>query len=160
MSRDTEQAVELFSNSEVGAPIPQIAPTIILKSWRDRANTVAYLPGKSGRQVEALRRVVSQLPLPASGEIELPSRDGTIKMYPCEDICRRQLSVSSLVVRNSQKMWCAPEHVLHWSRTNDDGFLAKYLHANVKLFGELLVNIQTDMRAVDLLKVAATYGRN
>jgi len=163
MTGSAEQELRLGFDDEDSQPeiaTQHGALRIATKKWRDRSNTFAYLPGKGSLQVEALRRVVGQLPKKSSDTLELQAGDGTVKKYPPDEVCGRQLGSSSIAYRDKNGEWRAADEILDWFRTGDDLLLAQYIHANVKLFGELLPHIKADLQTSDLLAVAASYGLN
>lgn len=133
-------------------------PNIDIKPWRDRSNTIGILPGKNNEQAEALRRTVSQLPLPANGQVNLVSAQGMPKVVSCESLFGKQLSRGALVTRDANSEWVPTTAVLHWTRSSDNMFLARYFHAKIKFFGELLAQINDDTRTADLLQLAERYG--
>ncbi|MGW5649043.1 hypothetical protein ACWEV3_05105 [Saccharopolyspora sp. NPDC003752] len=138
-----------------GAP-----PDIEMKPWRERSNTIGILPGKANEQTEPLRRVISQLPLPSGSRIELLSAQGEPKSLACDSLCRNQLTRGALVMRGADFEWVATNAARHWFESDDSAFLARHLHANVKLFGELLAAVDDETRTADLLQLAGGYGLN
>ncbi|MCK9899096.1 restriction endonuclease [Frankia sp. Cpl3] len=148
-----DEAASQPEGSKATAP-----PLITVKKWRDRSNAFAYIPGKSNLQIEALRSIVGQLPKRPTEYFDLISGDGSAKRYPCDDICARQLNASSLVYRDEKGCWRPSDPTAYWYRTADDLYLARYIHANVKLFGELLPHIQAEVQPADLRDVARSFG--
>lgn len=135
-------------------PVP---PAITQRAWRDRSNSLAYLPGKSADQVNTLREVVAQLPVPAHGTVSLSSAAGAKVELPADAIFAAQLSGSGLAYRG-ESGWTAPIEVMHWATSGDDDYLTHYIHANVKFFGEMLQSIDETTRTNDLLNTASDYG--
>src|SRR4051812_44441688 len=71
---------------------PTTPPGITQRPWRDRSNALAYLPGKSAHQVDALRRVITQMPVATDGTVKLVSAAGVETDYPADAIFAKQLS--------------------------------------------------------------------
>lgn len=134
------------------------SPNIVLKPWRERSNTAGLLPGKGNEQLQALRTAAMQLPLPVNGSVNLLSAKGSQRSYSCEAIFLQQLSRNALVLRTENSEWIATDALNYWLRTEDDLHLAKYLHANIKFFGELLALVGRETRTSDLLNSAKQFG--
>jgi hypothetical protein len=134
------------------------SPPIAQRAWRDRVNPMAILPGKTTRQADALRHALAQLPVGTSGTVTLFTAVGDERSYSAEEIFTQQLSGNRLVVRDANSRWTAPDEVLFWQAVGDNDYLARYLHANVKFFGELLQRIDEKTRTADLLSAAGEYG--
>ncbi|WP_409461964.1 hypothetical protein [Amycolatopsis sp. GA6-003] len=66
-----------------------------LKDWPTRSNTLGFLPGRSSAQVETLRKVLEQLPLAPSDEIEVTYTRAGHRRIPCERLMMSQLSRGS-----------------------------------------------------------------
>src|SRR6185312_11165353 len=72
-----------------------------------------------------------------------------------------QLSASALVERGPDDSWRATKGAEEWLANKDNFFLAGYLHANIKFFGEVLEAIGPDTTQADLLEIAkVSYALN
>ena len=77
---------------------------------------------------------------------------------PVDDLCGRQLSNGALVKRNADGVWVATEAAAQWLETSDDMALAEHLHNNVKLFGELLSEVEGVRTKDDALRIAHAFS--
>jgi hypothetical protein len=129
------------------------------RPWRDRANTIGYLPGSMAGQTDFLREVLTQLPCDGKSVLVWKKPDGKESSAVCEELCLRQLSTAGLAERAANNCWTPTKASLQWLKNDDAEFLAAYLHSNVKFFGELLASIGPDTNQADLLRIAQTsYG--
>lgn len=133
-------------------------PEVVKKSWRDRSNTIGVIPGKLDDQANSLRRVVEQLPLASGEDIRLTFVGGEVRLVRCDDFLSRQLTRGAIVVRSTKDIWDASPATRHWFDTGDDIFFACHLHANVKLFGELLAHVSDQSDSNAFLKLAQRYN--
>ncbi|MGW0966299.1 hypothetical protein [Streptomyces sp. NPDC002516] len=130
-----------------------------VKPWRDRSNTIGYITGGMGAQVELLRQVLVQLPADSKATLNWETPEGKAVSVLCSDLCVAQLSSAGLVERSGKSTWVLSEYAQQWLDSEDDSFLAMKLHENVKFFGELLAAIGDNTKHADLLKVAQSeYG--
>lgn len=83
-------------------------PSFELKPWRDRSNTIGILPGRGTEQIDALRLVVRQLPLPVTGHVKMVSAEGAPKTVSCDSLFGKQLSRSALVIRGANRNGLRP----------------------------------------------------
>ncbi|MFJ8967041.1 restriction endonuclease [Lentzea sp. NPDC102401] len=116
------------------------------------------IPGKSDDQANSLRRVVEQLPLTSGQDVTLTFMGGEVRSVPCDVFFTRQLTRGGMVVRSSADTWDASPATRFWFETGDDIFFARHLHANVKLFGELLEHIRREPDDNDFLKLAQRFN--
>jgi hypothetical protein len=129
-----------------------------VRPWADRSNTIGFIPGKKENHLETLRHILSHLPAPPGSTIPVTMASGAEVEVPVEDLFGKQLSRGALVRRDPTGNWLAADVVAHWLRTSDNNLLAEYLHANVKLFGELLAELDGMQSKDDLLQIANKYG--
>ncbi|MEU5260353.1 restriction endonuclease [Amycolatopsis sp. NPDC021455] len=133
-------------------------PEIVQKPWRDRSNTLGVIPGKSDGQANSLRGVVEQLPLAGGQDVQLTFLGGEVRSVRCDEFFNRQLTRGAIVVRSAKDKWDASPATRYWFDTGDDIFFAKHLHANVKLFGELLAHIRDQPDDYRPLELAQRYN--
>ncbi|MGI5500842.1 restriction endonuclease [Lentzea sp. CA-135723] len=133
-------------------------PDVVQNSWRDRSNTVGVIPGRSDDQANSLRRIIEQLPLVSGQNVTLTFNGGEVRSVVCDEFFTRQLTRGGIVVRSGKSVWDASPAVRHWFESGDDTFFARHLHANVKLFGELLAHINDQPEDGDFLKLAQRFS--
>jgi hypothetical protein len=145
---------ETSSESGIAAAAEGSTP---LKPWRDRANTIGYLPGSMAGQTAILREVLAQLPCHGKSKLVWIRPNGEEASAVCEELCLRQLSTAGLAERAANNCWAPSKAALEWLKNDDAEFLATYLHGNVKFFGELLASIGSDTSHTDLLRIAQSF---
>ncbi|MBF6090758.1 restriction endonuclease [Nocardia cyriacigeorgica] len=133
-------------------------PSVAQKSWKDRSNTIGWIPGKSDGQADSLRAIVDQLPLASGQEVQLKFVDGEVRRISCDTFFTRQLTRGAIVSKSDQGHWDATPATKYWYESCDDVYYAQHLHANVKLFGELLQHIKEYSEGNALLKVAQRFN--
>ena len=124
------------------------------KPWRERANTIGYLPSSMDGQAASLREVLTQLPRDGQSTLSWERPDGKNGSAVCEELCLRQLSTANLAERAANGCWAPTKAATQWLKNNDPAFLAIHIHIHVKFFGELLASIGSDTNQADLLRVA------
>src|SRR6267154_4736810 len=119
--------------------IPMSASSpIIPKPWRERRFTLPSLPGGTNSQALILKSLLTKLPCTSGSTIKWQITDGKEVSLDCEERCIHELSSLGLVVRDADDRWIPSRVASKWLESDDSYFLAGYLHANVKFFGELL----------------------
>jgi hypothetical protein len=141
-----------------GNGIPVDEPDLIQKPWRDRSNTIGVIPGKSDDQANSLRRIVEQLPLATGRAIDLTFIGGEVRSVPCDEFFTRQLARGAIVIRTDEDTWDASPVTRYWFETHEDIFFARHLHANIKLFGELLAHVDRHPDDNGFLKLAQRFN--
>ncbi|HEY4463017.1 MAG TPA: hypothetical protein VGN41_10185, partial [Streptosporangiaceae bacterium] len=68
------------------------ADPLIVKAWRDRSNTIGYIPGGTEAQLAVLRQVLTQLPCHSKSTLRWQKPDGKEASAVCEQLCNHQLS--------------------------------------------------------------------
>lgn len=126
------------------------------KSWRDRANTIGYINGGTEGQAAMLREALKGLPCSRKSVLTWANAAGKQISAVCEDLCKNQLSPCGIVERSGTDQWRVSKEVKDWLANDDPFYLAGYLHANVKFFGELLDAIDQNTTQADLLEIAKT----
>jgi hypothetical protein len=116
------------------------------------------VPGKKQNRREALRGIFAQLPAMAGGAIKITMASGEEVVTQVDDVCGNQLSRGTLVRRETDGRWTATDAASAWLNDQDDVKFAEYLHANIKLVGELLAQIESAHSKADLLSIAHEYG--
>ncbi|MGB2569280.1 restriction endonuclease [Micromonospora citrea] len=137
---------------------PRSGPSTEVRPWAERSNTIGILPGRKENRLETLRYIFSHLPAAPGSTIPVTMASGVQVDATVEDLFGKQLSRGALVRRDSKGNWVAVEVVAHWLETSDNDALADYLHANVKLFGELLNELSGIQSKGDLLEIPNRYG--
>ncbi|MFD1516344.1 restriction endonuclease [Pseudonocardia yunnanensis] len=116
------------------------------------------MPGKKQNRREALREILAQLPAQSGTAIRIAMASGEEVSVSVDDLCVKQLSRGALVRRDGDGRWHPADAVTDWLNDDDDVKFAEYLHANVKLFGELLENIEGARSKNDFIGIANRYG--
>lgn len=128
------------------------------RPWADRSNSIGFIPGKKQNRREALRAILKQLPIKSGQNIQVMMATGKEIAASVDALCARQLSNSALARREPGGFWVATEAAGRWLENSDDEELAEYLHANVKLFGELLASVEGVTTKQAIMQVAHDYG--
>ncbi|MGH7869140.1 MAG: hypothetical protein ACREP9_16265 [Candidatus Dormibacteraceae bacterium] len=132
--------------------------TADVRSWADRSNSIGFIPGKKQNRREALRAILGQLPLKSGQSIQVMMATGKEIAASVDELCGRQLSNSALARRESSGFWAATEAADRWLENSNDEELAEHLHANVKLFGELLASVEGVTTKQAIMQISHDYG--
>jgi hypothetical protein len=130
----------------------------VFRPWAERSNTIGIVPGKKQNRRESLCAILAQLPAKSGTAIHIAMASGKEVSIAVDDLCVKQLSRGAFVTRNGDGWWHPVGAVTDWLNNQDDVKFAEYLHGNVKLFGELLANIEDTRSKSDFIAVANRFG--
>ena len=127
--------------------------TIIPFPWSSRASSIPYLPGGSSRQIEALRKLLSELER-VDGLMNAEINIGDDVARKLRDIVKN-VTATGLVVMVDRSRCEVSFETRNWLESAEPFHLVALFHRNVRYFGELLHDLAHEPMTLKVLLESA-----